>query len=148
MKLKLDHIGYIVKDLKNSIRYFENLYNFKALNKIIYEKAHNVRLSFIDLGLNTMPALELIEPINKLSKVYNFLKNNGEGLHHLAYQVDNIENITKKFKEKGFIQISEIVPGAGHNKTKTIWLLGKKRELIELIQKQKGKSKSKRFTKS
>jgi methylmalonyl-CoA/ethylmalonyl-CoA epimerase len=147
MKLKLDHIGYVVKDLKLAINYFKETYGFKILTKNINEKAHGVKLAFLDLGLNTRPALEVIQPTSNKSKVHNFLMTHGEGLHHLAYEVNNLLKDMEKFTKKGFIQISSIVPGAGHNQTKTIWLLGKKKELVELIEKQKNKKVINRFTK-
>lgn len=147
MKLKIDHIGYVVKDLLKSKNYFTKYYNFKPLTKTIYEKAHGVKLIFLDMGTNTVPALEIIQPLNKKSKVYNFLMNKGENYHHIAYEVDNIEKSLNYFKKKNFLQISGVVPGAGHNFSKTIWLLGKKEELIELVEKQKNKKYKSRFTK-
>ena len=147
MKLKLDHIGYIVKDLKLAINYFKETYGFKILTKNINEKSHGVKLAFLDLGLSTRPALEVIQPTNRKSKVYNFLMTHGEGFHHFAYEVNNLKIDIEKFRKKGFIQISPIVPGAGHNQTNTIWLLEKKKELVELIEKQKNKKGINRFTK-
>tara|TARA_B100000963_G_C22618773_1_gene668769 strand:+ start:1532 stop:1975 length:444 start_codon:yes stop_codon:yes gene_type:complete len=146
MKLKLDHIGYVVKNLEESKKYFTKSYNFKVITKTIYEKAHGVKLIFLDMGTNTVPALEIIQPINKKSNVYNFLSNNGEGFHHLAYEVNNVTKELENFKKKGFLQISTIIPGAGHNMTKTLWIMGKKRELIELVEKQKNKKLKSRFT--
>lgn len=147
MNLKIDHIGYVVKNLRESKLYFEKNYKFKPLTNIIYEKAHGVKLIFLDMGNNSVPALELIQPVSKKSKVYNFLSSKGENYHHIAYEVNSIDKSLKEFKKKNFIQISNIVPGAGHNLTKTIWLMGKKMELVELIEKQKGKNKKLRFTK-
>jgi len=147
MKLKLDHIGYVVKNLEDAKNYYTKSYNFKLITKTIYEKAHGVKLIFLDMGTNTVPALEIIQPINKKSKVYNFLLSNGEGFHHLAYEVKSVEKELKKFEKKGFLQISNIIPGAGHNMTKTLWIMGKKMELIELVEKQKNKKFKSRFTK-
>lgn len=147
MKLKIDHIGYVVKNLNEAKNYFKTFYNFKVITKTILEKAHGVKLVFLDMGTKTVPALELIQPINKKSKVYNFLKAKGESFHHIAYEVNDIDKELKNFLKKGFLQISTIVPGAGHNMTKTIWLMGKKKELIELVEKQKNKRLISRFTK-
>jgi methylmalonyl-CoA/ethylmalonyl-CoA epimerase len=147
MKLKIDHIGYVVKNLNEAKKYFKECYNFKVITKTIYEKVHGVKLIFLDMGANTIPALEIIQPINKQSKVYNFLKVKGESLHHIAYEVNDVNKELKNFTKKGFLQISTIVPGAGHNMTKTIWLMGKKKELIELVEKQKNKKLKSRFTK-
>ena len=74
MKFKLDHIGYVVNDLNHSINYYKNIFGLKKITKIIHEKAHGVKLIFIELGHNSMPVLELITPTSKKSKVYNFLK--------------------------------------------------------------------------
>lgn len=147
MKLKIDHIGYVVKNLNEAKNYFKRFYNFKVITKTIFEKAHGVKLVFLDMGTKTVPALELIQPINKKSKVYNFLKVKGESFHHIAYEVNDIDKELKNLLKKGFLQISTIVPGAGHNMTKTIWLMGKKKELIELVEKQKNKRLISRFTK-
>ena len=147
MKLKIDHIGYVVKNIKESKEYFRKIYNFKSLTNFIYEKAHGVNITFIDLGNNSTPALELIEPTSKKSKVYNFLHQKGGGMHHLAYEVDNLDKAIKYFIKNNFLQISPVVPGAGHNLTKTCWLLGKNKELVELLEKQKQKKRILRFTK-
>ena len=146
MKLKIDHIGYVVKDIKKSQQYFKKIYNFNKITNFIFEEAHNVNITFLDLGNNTVPALELIEPTSKKSKVFNFLKQNGESLHHLAYEVEDIEKAIKHFTHNEFLQISPVVPGAGHNRINTVWLIGQKKELIELVQKQKFKKNKSRFS--
>ena len=143
MKLKIDHIGYVVENIKKSKEYFKKIYKFKSLTNFIYEKAHGVNITFIDLGNNSTPALELIEPTSKKSKVYNFLHQKGGGMHHLAYEVDNLDKAIKYFIKNNFLQISPVVPGAGHNLTRTCWLLGKRKELIELLEKQKQKINNK-----
>ena len=62
MKFKLDHIGYVVKDLNFSIDYYNNIFGLKRITKTINEKAHGVKIVFIDLGHKSMPVLELITP--------------------------------------------------------------------------------------
>ena len=146
MKFKIDHIGYVVKDLKKSSDYFTGVYNHKKITKFIYEKAHGVKIVFLDLGVKTMPALELIQPVGKSSKVYNFLKQNGDKIHHLAYEVKDLKKAINYLLKKNFLQISPVVPGAGHNKSKTCWLMGEKKELVELIQAQPLKKNISRFT--
>ena len=74
MKFKLDHIGIVVKDIKKSYNYYVKTFGFKKITKIIYEPAHKVKVQFINFGAGQMPVLELVMPIGKKSKVYNFLK--------------------------------------------------------------------------
>ena len=90
MKFKLDHIGVVVKDIKKSYDYYGQTFGFKKITKIIYEPAHKVKILFLNIGSGPMPVLELVMPTSKKSKVYNFLKNKGEGFHHYAYEVNKI----------------------------------------------------------
>ena len=53
MKFKIDHIGYVVKNLNNTFKYYKNNYNFIPITKIIIEKAHGVKLIFLDLGTSS-----------------------------------------------------------------------------------------------
>ena len=147
MKFKLDHIGVVVKNIKKSYDYYGQTFGFKKITKIIYEPAHKVKILFLNIGSGPMPVLELVMPTSKKSKVYNFLKNKGEGFHHYAYEVNKIFKAIDFLKRKNFFLISGIIPGAGHNKTKTAWLISEKKDLIELVEKQKNKSGLDRFTK-
>ena len=143
--MKFDHIGIVVGDIKSSIKTYSDSYKFKPLTKIIHEPAHDVDLIFFDFGHGYMPMLELIMPTNEKSKVHNFLKKGG-GLHHLAYEVENIENAINYFKSKKSIILGDVVPGAGHNNTNTVWLYTNQKELIELVEAQPGVQIEKRIT--
>ena len=145
--MKIDHIGYVTKDIKKKSRYFTNTLGYKVLTSKIIEPAHDVSVQFFSMGNNSYPLLELIEPLNKRSKILNFLKKYGEGIHHIAYEVININKKIEYFRKKNFIVLSEIVPGAGHNNTPTVWLYSYDGDLIELIQKQKNKKSFTRLTK-
>ena len=145
--MKLDHIGIVVKNLKKAQIYYKKNFGFKAITKIILEPAHKVKIQFLDFGYGTNgPVIELVSPISKKSKVYNFLVNNGGGTHHFAFFVKDINKSIKNFQKNGSIVISNIIPGAGHKKTKTIWLLGSDKSLIELIEKKKNVSFKNRLT--
>ena len=121
MKFKLDHIGYVVKDLNFSIDYYNNIFGLKRITKTINEKAHGVKIVFIDLGHKSMPVLELITPTSKNKTI-------------------------KYLEKKGSMLIDAIVPGAGHNKTKTAWMYTNNKQLVELIEYQKNRKNYNRFT--
>ena len=55
----------------------------------------------------------------------------------MAYYIEKMEDEIKRFQKNGMILISDIVLGAGHKKSRTIWLMGQNRELVELIEKKK-----------
>mgnify|MGYP006091063877 CR=1 FL=1 len=144
--MKIDHIGFVTSDLNNSIKIFRDLLGLKQITNKIKEPAHQVEIIFFDLGNRGYPALEVISPLSKNSKVSNFLSKKGDGLHHIAYEVEDIDSKILELEKKNFLTLSDIVPGAGHNNTPTIWLFSPNSQLIELVQKQKNKSNLKRFT--
>ena len=145
--MKLDHIGIAVKNLSQARKYFKKTYNFKPISKIINEPAHGVNVQFFDIGYGQFgPLIELISPNIKNSKISNFLKENEGQVHHLAYYVDDIINESLGLKKRGMLPISDIVPGAGHKKTRTMWLISEKKELIELIEQKKNTKFHNRLT--
>ena len=145
MDLSIDHIGYVVNDIDKNIEYYKKNFGFSQITKKIIEPAHDVELVFVG-NSNFFTTIELITPLSKKSKVFNFLKKNGEAFHHIAYQVNNINKSIKNFEKHNAIPICDIVPGAGHNNAKTIWLFTEKKQLVELIEKQKNKKFNERFT--
>ena len=98
--MRVDHIGYVTSDLKKSIKTFKELLDLKPITKIIKEPAHKVKLIFFELNKSGYPAIELITPISRKSKVSNFLLKNGNGFHHLAYEVEDIHSKIIELKKK------------------------------------------------
>ena len=93
-------------------------------------------MQFLDIGYGTSgPVIEIISPINKDSKSKQFFRKSGESVHHLAYYIEKIEDEIKRFQKNGMILISDIVLEQGTKKSRTIWLMGQNRELVELIEK-------------
>ena len=137
--MKLEHIGIVVKDIEQSRDYYEKTYGCRPLSEVIFEPAHKVHILFLDVGHGAMPTIELITPSEDNSQVSNFLKKKGGGIHHLAYEVDDIEKAIEHFKSLGSLMLGSIVPGAGHNNTPTVWLYTSQKDLVELIEKQHGK---------
>lgn len=132
--LKLDHVGIAVKDLANAIKLYESL-GLKATHKETVE-AQKVNTVTLPLGDTK---LELLEPTSESSAVGKFLAARGEGVHHLALQVDNIEEKLAELKEQGMRLIDE-TPRAGINGTRVAFIhpQSTKGTLIELVEHQAG----------
>lgn len=136
VNMKLDHIGIVVKDLDHSREYYEKTYGFKHLSEIIHEPNQKVDLVFIETGHGGMPTIELITPSEVSSPVTGFLEKTGGGLHHLAYEVPDIEQAIEHFRSLRSLMLGSIVPGAGHHNTRTAWLYTSEKNLIELIEER------------
>jgi methylmalonyl-CoA/ethylmalonyl-CoA epimerase len=134
MDLRLDHIGIVVKDIEKASQDYQRIHGLKRKSKIIQEPAHNVEVMFFETGHGAMPMIELIMPLSDSSKVSGFLKKTGGGIHHVAYEVKNIDNAIEHYKSLGSIILGDIVPGAGHSNLPTIWIYTPDKTLIELIE--------------
>ena len=95
--MKLHHIGIVVEDIEKSRKRYEKIFGIKIGMKPYEDKNMKVKILFFDLG---DMKIELIEPVGE-SGVSRFLEKKGEVLHHLAYEVRDINKTVKNLKEKG-----------------------------------------------
>lgn len=109
---KIEHIGIAVKDLDVSNTLFGKLFG-KPHYKIEEVKSEGVRTSFFDVGPNK---IELLEATNPESPIAKFLERKGEGIHHIAYAVDNILEEISRLKEEGFTVLNETPKKGADNK--------------------------------
>lgn len=135
IELRLDHIGIVVKDIEQSCLDYQRIHGLKQKTKRIHEPAHDVEIMFFETGHGSMPMIELIMPLSDSSKVSGFLKRTGGGIHHLAYEVSDINEGVHHYKSIGSIILGGIVPGAGHSNLSTVWIYTPDKNLIELIEK-------------
>lgn len=95
---KLEHIGIAVKDLRASNALFAKLLG-REHYKIEEVTSEGVRTSFFDLG---NVKIELLEATSPDSPIARFIEKRGEGIHHLAFEVNDIVKSMKEYEEKDF----------------------------------------------
>ncbi|MEM1577087.1 MAG: methylmalonyl-CoA epimerase [Archaeoglobaceae archaeon] len=100
--MKIDHIGIAVKNLSEAIKTFEAL-GFE-LEEIEEVKEQKVKVAMLPIGESR---IELLEATSDDSAIAKFLASRGEGIHHIAVNVQNIESALKKAKESGVKLIDE-----------------------------------------
>ncbi|MBT9134570.1 MAG: hypothetical protein DDT39_01093 [Firmicutes bacterium] len=129
---KIDHLGVAVKDL-DAVRafYTEKLMLPCEGEEIVSEQ--KVRVAFLPVGETT---IELLEPTAPDSPVAKFLEQKGEGIHHVAIRVTNIEAVLASLKAKGVRLIDE-KPRIGAHGAKIAFVHPKESHgvLIELCEK-------------
>ncbi len=107
---KVDHIGIAVKDLEQVLPYYTETLGC-PLMKIEEVEGQKVKVAFIDAG---NIKLELLEPMSEESPIHKFIEKKGEGIHHIAFGVDGIEERMAELRENGVNLLSdEPKPGAG-----------------------------------
>ncbi|MCO6041615.1 methylmalonyl-CoA epimerase [Thermococcus alcaliphilus] len=99
---KVDHIGIAVRNLEEAIKIWENLgLKVEEIEEVPDQK---VRTAIFHAGETR---IELLEATAEDSPIAKFIEKRGEGIHHIALGVDNIEEHLEKLKEKGFRLIDE-----------------------------------------
>lgn len=107
---KVDHIGIAVRNLEEMLPYYTETLGC-PLMKIEQVDSQKVRVAFIDAG---NIKLELLEPTDETSPIAKFIEKRGEGIHHVAFGVENIEQRMEELRTAGVQLLSEAPkPGAG-----------------------------------
>jgi methylmalonyl-CoA/ethylmalonyl-CoA epimerase len=131
---KIEHIGIAVKDLKVSNVLFEKLFG-QPPYKQEEVLSEGVKTSFFMNGPNK---IELLEATNSDSPIAKFLEKKGEGVHHIAFDVEDIYAEISRLKEEGFVVLNEAPKNGADNKL-VVFLHPKSTNgvLIELCQEIK-----------
>jgi methylmalonyl-CoA/ethylmalonyl-CoA epimerase len=109
---KLEHIGIAVKNLDKSNKLFAKLLG-KEHYKIEDVPSEGVRTSFFDIG---GVKIELLEATRADSPIAKFIEKRGEGLHHLAFDVDDIKTQMRQTEEEGFLVLQKEPKQGADNK--------------------------------
>ncbi|MDX1903034.1 MAG: methylmalonyl-CoA epimerase [Thermonemataceae bacterium] len=99
MLQKIEHIGIAVKSLENSNELFAKIFGKKHY-KIEEVESEGVKTSFFQMGESK---IELLEATNPESPIAKFLEKKGEGIHHIAYEVNNIYEEMQRLEKEGFV---------------------------------------------
>ncbi|MDI6839865.1 MAG: methylmalonyl-CoA epimerase [bacterium] len=111
--MKLDHIGIAVRSIEDRIKIWASFgLKVEKFAKVDYRKVKVAVLSEGSCGDAGSVKIELIEPIGEDSPIAKFLEKKGEGLHHLCFEVKDIEKVLTELKSKGIKLIDE-VPSKG-----------------------------------
>ncbi len=134
MLRKIEHIGIAVKSLESSNALFAKLFG-KDHYKIEAVESEGVSTSFFMLGETK---IELLQATTETSAIAKFIEKKGEGIHHIAYDVENIFEEIQRLKNEGFEILNEI-PKAGADNKLICFLHPKSTNgvLVELCQEQK-----------
>ena len=94
---KIEHLGIAVKDIDKANKRFAKIFG-KEHYKMEKVETEGVMTSFFQIGSNK---IELVAPTSKSSPIYKFLTNRKEGIHHVAFEVDDIHLEMLRIKKEG-----------------------------------------------
>ena len=109
---KIEHIGIAVKNLEESNALYEKLLGTPSYKQEAVE-SENVITSFFKIGQSK---IELLQATNENSAIHKFIEKKGEGFHHIAFSVSNIEDETQRLISEGFKPLMEKPKKGADNK--------------------------------
>lgn len=109
---KIEHIGIAVKDIKVSNTLFEKLFGAPAYKSEVVE-SEGVTTSFF---LNGPNKIELLAATNPESPIAKFIEKKGEGIHHIAFDVEDIVSEIARLQNEGFVVLNETPKKGADNK--------------------------------
>ncbi len=117
MLTKINHIGIAVKSLEISIPFYRDSLGMSFAGIEVVEE-QKVRVAMLQVGESK---IELLEPTAEDSPVARFIEKNGEGIHHVAYEVEDVETAIAKLMEEGVRMIDQ-KPRCGAHDTRIAFL--------------------------
>lgn len=106
---KIAHIGVAVKNLEEVEKFYQEMLSLKITHR---EEAPGLKVSFMPVGDTAVEFLQSATPDGVIAK---YIEKKGEGIHHLAYQVENIDEALAELKAKGVSLIDEKPRRGAHN---------------------------------
>ena len=131
---KVQHIGIAVYSLEKARRLYEQILGMDVTD-VLEIPERGVKVAMVD-GNNV--TLELLEPMGDDSSLSNFLEKRGEGIHHIAFRVNNLDEVVTTLKSRG-VQFITTNPVAGAHGSRVIFVSPKSGNgvLLELCEESK-----------
>jgi len=129
---KIAHLGVAVKNIEETEKFYSEVLGLEIHDR---ENLKDIKATFIPVGDTAIELLQSTTPEGVMAK---FIEKRGEGIHHIAYHVDNIEKTLEELKAKGVPLIDE-KPRRGAHNSKVAFLhpMGTYGVLIELVEPEK-----------
>jgi len=132
----LHHLGFVVKSISAAADEFAFSMSAHWDGEITHDPIQRVRVAFFSPAEPRNPVFELVEPASEVSPVTNFLKKGG-GLHHVCYEIDDLEAGLSDARGAGLVIIANPAPAVAFGGRRIAWVCSKTRLLVELLERTK-----------
>jgi methylmalonyl-CoA/ethylmalonyl-CoA epimerase len=130
----LHHVGFAVPSISAAAEEFAVTMSAQWDGEIIHDPLQRVRVAFFKPVEPRNPVFELVEPDSEGSPVINFLKKRG-GLHHVCYEVDDLESALRAANSVGLVLVSDPKPAVAFGGRRIAWVCSRRFLLIELLER-------------
>ena len=133
VEMRLHHVGFVVADIPTAAAGFASSLNTRWDTKIFHDPLQKVRVSFLDGWCSSDAQIELVEPAAEDSPVLNVLKKGG-GLHHLCYEVADLQAQLDRMQQKGARLVKPPLPAVAFENRRIAWIFTREKLLVELLE--------------
>jgi len=130
------HIGFVVASINNSVEGFLQSLQAEWDGIIFHDPNQEVSVTFLRGKYPRNPVVELVEPAGEKSPVIPFLKRGG-GLHHLCYEIDDLEEQLRLSRTQGGIVVRNPLPAVAFEGRRIAWVYTRNKLLIEYLERQR-----------
>ena len=133
---RFHHLGFVVASIRTSVPGFMESLQAEWDGLIFHDPNQAVRVTFLRGKHPASPVLELVEPAGENSPVIPFLKRGG-GLHHLCYEIDNLEDQLALSRAQGGLVVKTPLPAVAFEGRRIAWVYTKNKLLLEYLERQR-----------
>jgi methylmalonyl-CoA/ethylmalonyl-CoA epimerase len=134
--MRLHHIGFVVSSISESAPAFVRTMGASWDELVFVDPAQRVKVTFLRASAGDA-LLELVEPNAVDAPVSRFLKEKGQGIHHLCYEVDNLDEALAELRANGALIAKQPKPAVAFEGRRIAWLLTPEKLLLELLELKK-----------
>ena len=131
---RLHHVGLIVRSIEESMPGYLRSLGGSWDSQIFHDPIQHVKVAFLWPGLGAQAQIELVEPAGETSPVRRFLETANGGMHHLCYEVKNLEESVKEMRGGGARLVRPPKPAVAFQGRRIAWVLTAENLLIELLE--------------
>jgi methylmalonyl-CoA/ethylmalonyl-CoA epimerase len=133
----LHHIGYVVRSIKTAGARFAKAVAANWDERIIHDPNQKVLVTFLTPAGGPTTQIELVEPSGEDSPVFPFLDRGG-GLHHLCYEVDDLDSHLRQMRAQGSVPARPPLPAVAFDGRRIAWMFTPDRLLLEFLEREPG----------
>jgi methylmalonyl-CoA/ethylmalonyl-CoA epimerase len=133
---RLHHIGFVVLNIQKEVTGIASSIGANWDMRIFLDPLQKVRVTFLEAACANDAQIELVEPLSDDSPVVNFLRKGG-GLHHLCYEVNDLEAHLHKMRKAGNMMVKPPLPAVAFENRRIAWVFTRQKLLLEFLQQRK-----------
>lgn len=131
--LRQHHVGFVVANIETAMPGFLRSLAAEWDGQVFHDPLQKVRVAFLVTRAQD-PAIELVEPAGDGSPVLRFLQERGGGLHHVCYEVADLEKELAAFRSRGASIAKRPLPAVAFGGRRIAWVITSEKLLVELLE--------------